>query len=49
MEKGKIQAFQEANDEIELSELTDDELNDYYAICNNGMLDAMREQRRRGL
>lgn len=45
----ELQAFIDADNNINLSELSDDELKDYYTTVYNGSLDSMREMHKRGI
>lgn len=45
----ELQAFIDADNNIDLSKLSDDELRDYYATVHNGFLDVMREMYERGI
>lgn len=48
-DKPPIERLQDADDDIEIRNLTDDELRQYHSIMNNGNLDAMEEERIRNL
>ena len=47
--KSPLQRLREADDDIDVRQLTKKELDTYYAICNNGELDALFEMHERGI
>lgn len=42
-----LQQLMDADNEIDVSELSDDELKEYYTLTYNGYLDAMMEMHKR--
>ena len=49
MESNKYAAFVNAYDNLDISALTDEELQEYADLCDNGLIEANRELYERGL
>ena len=49
MRNKEYAAFFEAYESIDVSQLSDDELKDYAAMCNNALIEAQNELYKRGL